>query len=253
MATKIAAKSGSSIGAKINAVRETWHTKKHPFFQKMTDGSLPLRALGDYMARHYQFVKIVQPSMGLLYYRGPEDVKLAMMENLAEEHGMAAIPGEGHEPHDHNELIFRFCKAAGFSEKEVRAKKLTPAWWARSLHYVNCVREEPIGVALAMQSTQEGQQVALNTEITIPSFIKFYGYKKDSPEIGFFVEHAEADLEHSARQMALCEKYLAGTGLDERAIEVCEEACRLRWASITEVYREYVLKERDILPPGVAA
>ena len=38
--------SPDGIGATIVAIRETWHTKNHPFFQKMLDGSLPLRALG---------------------------------------------------------------------------------------------------------------------------------------------------------------------------------------------------------------
>jgi pyrroloquinoline quinone (PQQ) biosynthesis protein C len=249
----MATKMSDSIGAKIVAIRDKWHTKKHPLFQGMLTGATPLSALGVYMARHYGFVQIVQPSMGLMYYRGPHDVQRAMIENIAEEEGMTAIPGEGHKPHNHNDMIFRFCRAAGLTDAQVKGVKLTPAWWARSLHYVQCLREEPIGVALAMQSTQEGQQVALNTEVTIPSFIKHYGFTKDSPEIEFFVEHAEADLEHSSRQMSLCEKYLAGSGLEDRALEVCEEACRLRWASISEVYREQVLKEREILPPGVAA
>ena len=34
------------IGEAIVALREKWHTKNHPFFQKMTDGSLDLRPLG---------------------------------------------------------------------------------------------------------------------------------------------------------------------------------------------------------------
>ena len=237
----------------INAVREKWHTKNHPFFQAMAEGRLDLRALGVYMANHFKFVERVQPSFGLLFYRAPEDVQMSLVENLAEEQGLAAIPKEGHEPHNHNEMIFRFCAAAGLSEAEVRNTRMPPAWWARSLHYIHCLREEPLGVALAMQSTQEGQQVALNTEVTIPAFEAHYGYSAGAPEIDFFVEHAEADLEHSTRQMALCEKYLTGPGDLDRALEVCDDACRLRWASITEIYREHHLKEGDILPMGVAA
>ena len=51
---------------------------------------------------------------------------------------------------------------------------------------------------------------------------------------------------------ALCEKYVTPE-LEARTLEVCEEAVRLRWASITEIYREHVLNEAGILPPGVAA
>jgi pyrroloquinoline quinone (PQQ) biosynthesis protein C len=242
-----------AIVDQIVAIREQWHTKKHPFFQKMLDGSLPLRALGIYMAQHLKFVTKVVPSYGIMVYRAPPDVRKAMVENLAEEEGIQAIPKEGHEPHDHWEMIDTFCRAAGLSDAEIAATEPTPAWWGRTLHYLYVTQEEPIGVVLAMQSTQEGQQVALNNEITIPSFEKHYGFTRDDPEIGFFVEHAEADLEHSRRQQELAAKYLDRPELQQRALEVCEEAVRLRWASISDLYRLYVLQEAPLLPQGVAA
>ncbi len=242
-----------SIAQQINAIRDRWHTKKHPFFQAMTDGSLDLRVLGIYMANHFQFVSLAQPAFGLMYYRAPQDVRDALVENMAEEQGLKAIPGEGHEAHNHNEMIFRFCAAAGLNEDAVRSTRMSAAWIGRSLHYVHCLREEPIGVALAMQSTQEGQQVDLNKELTIPAFQAHYGYDKDDPVIGFFVEHAEADLEHSSRQIALCEKYLVTDEDKARAIEVCEDSVRLRWESITDLHRRLVLKDEGLLPEGVAA
>jgi pyrroloquinoline quinone (PQQ) biosynthesis protein C len=242
-----------SIADQIVAIRDRWHTKKHPFFQAMTDGSLDLRALGVYMANHFQFVSHALPAFGLMYYRAPKDVRDSLVENMAEEQGLMAIPGEGHEAHDHNEMIFCFCAAAGLDADAVRSTKMSPAWIGRTLHYVHCLREEPIGVALAMQSTQEGQQVDLNNEITIPAFQAHYGFALDAPEIGFFVEHAEADLEHSRRQIELCEKHLDSDEKKERAIEVCEEAVRLRWESITDLHRRHVLNDDALLPPGVAA
>lgn len=242
----------ASIGDAIVALRDKWHTMKHPFFHKMTDGSLDIHALGVYMANHHQFVEKALRSFGMLYYRAPQDVRESLVENMAEEHGLMAMRGE-EEGHDHDRMIFDFCAAAGLPEQEVRDLKPSPIWTARILHYVNCLREEPVGVALAMQSTQEGQQVALNTEITIPSFTKYYGFTKESPEIAFFVEHAEADLEHSNRQLTLCLKYLESEADRARAMAVCEEACRLRWESITDIYRREVLKESNLLPEGVAA
>ena len=241
-----------TIAKQIIAIRDRWHTKNHPFFQAMTDGSLDIRALGIYMANHFQFVAHAQPAFGLLYYRAPQDVRDSLIENLAEEQGLAAIPGEGHEAHNHNDMIFRFCAAAGIDEQAVRSTQMSASWVGRSLHYVHCLREEPIGVALAMQSPQEGQQVDLNNEITIPAFQAHYGFKYDAPEIGFFIEHAEADLEHSQRQIELCEKYLDNEEDRVRAIEVCEVAVRLRWESITDLHRRHVLNEDTILPSGVA-
>ena len=240
------------ISPTIVAIREKWHTKNHPFFQMMTDGSLPLSALGHYMAQHYKFVSRAVPSKGLMYWRAGSDVRKAIATNLAEEEGVMAIPGEENEAHDHWKMISDFCNAAGLSDEEVRTTEPTPAWWGRALHFVQVNREEPVGVALAMESTQEGQQVALNNEVTIPSFEQHYGFTRHSPEIAFFVEHAEADLEHSARQLDLCEKYLDTSELRARAIEICNQAVRLRWASINDLYRRHVLGEQELLPDGVS-
>jgi hypothetical protein len=36
------------------------------------------------------------------------------------------------------------------------------------------------------------------------------------------------------------------------ALEVAEQACMLRWASISDLYRREYLGEKDILPQGVS-
>ena len=238
----------------VLAIRERWHTKQHPFFGALAEGKLPLRVLGVYLAMHGQFVKRALASFGVLYSRmyEYEDVRKALVENLAEEEGLKAIPREGHTPHDHNELIMRFCTAAGLFEGEVHDMKMTPAWWGRSLHYATTTSHEPLGVVLAMQSTQEGQQPALNTEVVLPALARHYGYPPGSPAIEFFTEHAEADVEHSRRQAELCAKYLDTDAVKARALEVATQACMLRWDSISDLYRRDYVGEKDILPPGVS-
>jgi pyrroloquinoline quinone (PQQ) biosynthesis protein C len=245
----------ASVTDEIVAIRDRWHTKNHPFFRAFGEGKLPLRSMGRYLALHYQFVARALPSQAVLYSRifmEHEDVRKAIAENIAEEEGLKSIPRPGHKPHDHNDLIFRFCKAAGFPEAEVRAMKMTPAWWARALHYATVTATEPLGVVLAMQSTQEGQQPQLNDEVVLPAFEKHYGYKRNAPEVEFFAEHAVADIEHSERQLQLCAKHLGTPELCARALKVSEEAVHLRWASITDIYRADVLGERELLPAGVA-
>lgn len=171
-----------------------------------------------------------------------------MAENTAEEEGFKAIPKPGHQPHDHNELILRFCRAAGLSDEEVRDMKMPPAWWARSLYYYHTVATEPVGVVLAMQTTQEGQMPGLIGEILLPAFAKHYGFKRNAREIEFFTEHASADVEHSRRQSDLCARYLNTPELHARALKVAREICELRWASISELFRAEVLREKEILP-----
>jgi len=244
----------TSIVDEIVAIRERWHTKRHPFFQALADGKLPLRALGVYMALHGKFVQQALASFGIFYARtiAHEDIRKAIAENISEEEGFKAIPRAGHRPHDHNELILRFCKAEGLSADEVRTTKMTPVWWGRALYYYQTGVQEPIGVVLAMQSTQEGQQPALNTEVVLPALAKHYGFAPGSPEIEFFTEHAAADVEHSRRQADLCARYLDNEALEARAREVAEQACILRWASVTDLYRREYLGEKDILPPGLS-
>jgi pyrroloquinoline quinone (PQQ) biosynthesis protein C len=157
----------------------------------------------------------------------------------------------GHEPYDHTELTFRFCRAAGLSDEAVRSMKMPPAWWARSLYYYHTVATEPVGVVLAMQSTQEGQMPGLIGEVLLPAFEKHYGIKRDAPEIEFFTEHDSADVEHSRRQSDLCAKYLNTPELEARALRVAQEICELRWASISELYRSEVLGEKELLPPDI--
>ena len=252
---EVASKAASSapIVERVNAIRDRWHTKRHPFFREFSEGRLPLKALGRYQALHFHFVSYALPSFGLFYARAYkfQDIRKMMAENLAEEEGLKAIPREGHEPHDHNELMFRFCRAAGLSDAEVRNMRMTPAWWARSLYYYNTAVVEPIGVVLAMQTTQEGQMPGLIGEVLLPAFEKHYGFRRTAPEIEFFAEHDAADVEHSRRQGELCAKYLDTPELEARALKVAEEICILRWASITDLYRQEVLDEKEILPPGV--
>lgn len=248
-------KFGSSVSVtdEIAAIRDRWHTKHHPFFRVFAEGKLPLRAMGRYQALHYHYVSLALPSFGLLYCRayGFEDVRKMVAENVSEEEGLKAIPQPGHEAHDHNELIFRFCRATGLSDAEVRGMRMTPAWWARSLFYYHTTATEPVGVVLAMQTTQEGQMPGLISEVLLPAFEKHYGFKRNAREIEFFTEHDAADVEHSRRQIELCAKHLGTPELKARALEVARVACELRWASISDLYREEVLGEKAVLPPGI--
>jgi pyrroloquinoline quinone (PQQ) biosynthesis protein C len=88
---EVASKAASSapIVERVNAIRDRWHTKRHPFFREFSEGRLPLKALGRYQALHYHFVSYALPSFGLFYARAYkfEDIRKMMAENLAEEEG----------------------------------------------------------------------------------------------------------------------------------------------------------------------
>ncbi len=244
---------GKRTAEEIVALRERWHTKNHPFYLGFLEGEIGLLPMARLMAQHFHHVARVLPAFGIAYYRAPPEARRFLLENIAEEEGMMAGPGDGREPHDHQELIMDYCLAAGMTREEVENTEQLASWRARSYFYINTIRDEPIGVVLAYGATQEGQQPALNGERCLPAFEKFHGFTMDSPEIGFFSEHLVADADHSSRQLTLVEKLITSEELRVRALEIAEIAVKTRWACVSETHRTEVLGQSDPLPPGLAA
>ena len=243
----------SKFSDQVVALRDTWHAKNHPIYAGFAQGKVPIKALGVLMAQHYQFVTRVLPSFGLAYYNAPPDLRHFLLENLAEEEGLVAGPGEGREAVRHTDLITRFCRAAGLTDDEVLNTEQLPAWRARTYFYIATMRDQPPGVVVAMQAVSEGQEPGIHQDCTIPGLIKHYGYKRTSPEIEFFTEHLVADTDHAGRQLMLADKLCNTPELQARALEVVETLLKTRWASFNDVYRTAVLGQRDPLPEGIAA
>ncbi len=242
----------SEVTERVVAIRDTWHTKRHPMFRALARGELDLRVLGVYMAQHAKYVRHGLEAFGLVYAKAPGDVRKMLVENMAEEEGL--IGGHtDHGAHDHMEMIYAFCDAAGMTKDDVLGVDMPAAWWGRALYYLNVARVEPVGVMLAMAFTQEGQMPALNSEVVLPALATHYGIGRSDRAAMFFAEHEMADQEHSQRQLGLAAKYLDTPALEARAVEVAGEMCRLRWACTTATYRIEQLGEREELPPGVAA
>lgn len=242
--------SATDIVARITAIRDKWHFKQHPMSQRLAEGTLDLKVLATYMAQHAKYVRYGLQAFGHLYARGPADVRKMLAENMAEEEGLIGGHTE-HGAHDHMQMIYDFCEVAGMTKDEVLDVEMTPGWWGRALYYLNVAREEPVGVVLAMQFTQEGQMPAFNAEIVLPALEKHYGIKRTDRAAIFFAEHEMADEEHSSRQLGLAAKYLTNDELCDRAAVVAEEMCKLRWGCTSDTYRKEHLKEWDEQPPGV--
>lgn len=250
MASAIEATS-AGITDRIIAIRDKWHFKQHPLSKSLAKGELDLRVLAVYMAQHAKYVRYGLQAFGHLYARGAADVRKMLAENMAEEEGL--IGGHtDHGAHDHMQMIYDFCDIAGLTKDEVLNVTMTPGWYGRSLYYLNVAREEPVGVVLAMQYTQEGQMPAFNAEVVLPALETHYGIKRTDRAAIFFAEHEMADEEHSSRQLQLAAKYLDTPALEERAEIVAEEMCKLRWGCTSDTYRMEHLKQWDELPPTVS-
>jgi pyrroloquinoline quinone (PQQ) biosynthesis protein C len=118
MATAVQSSDGSDIVARITAIRDKWHTKQHPMFRALAAGELNLRVHGIYMAQHAKYVRYGLEAFGHIYARGPGDVRKMMVANMAEEEGLIGGNTE-HGAHDHMQMIYDFCDAAGMTRDEV--------------------------------------------------------------------------------------------------------------------------------------
>ena len=92
------------------------------------------------MAQHGQFVKIAYQGFALVIQKAPRDVQAMIIENLAEEEGLLAGP-DG-EAHNHSQMIFDFCEAAGMSGDEVQVRHSAAGGGVRST-IGWCVRRSP--------------------------------------------------------------------------------------------------------------
>jgi pyrroloquinoline quinone (PQQ) biosynthesis protein C len=246
---------GPEAAKQIVAIRNKWHTKDHPFFIDFSEGKFGLEPLGRMMAQHYAHTQVTSPILGIALFKasGTREGKRALLENMAEEEGLMAGPGEDREALNHDELILRFTRHTGISDAEVYATEQMASWRARSYYYCGVVQSEAFPVIAAMMSTQEGQQPGINHERTLPGLYKHHGFKPGDPIIEFFTEHELADADHSNRQIDLVAKLITTDEMAQRALHVCELAVKTRWACISEIYKREVLGEPEILPRAVVA
>lgn len=234
------------VSEQIIAIRDRWHCMNHPFYDRLAEGSLDIKHLGGFLAQHYVMVSQIFRSLGLTYAKAPGDVARFIVENLAEEAGLVGI--EGSEAHDHSDLIFRFTRYCGMTDEEVRNTEPLPAWFARAAHYWWLSQAEPAIVRIALQSATESQLVGENCGRVVPALTAHYGFRRDSPEIHFFVEHATADVKHGNQMFQLVDRHVTTPELRDRVIRVVERHCKLRWASFSELYRVTHLGEELIQP-----
>ncbi|NQU70461.1 MAG: iron-containing redox enzyme family protein [Rhodospirillales bacterium] len=234
MATPSTKDDGRKVSEQLLDIRERWHCARHPFYDRLEEGTLDLKHLGTFLVHHSLLVKQIFRSIGVTYAKSPDDIAYFIVENLAEEAGMLGI--DGGEAHDHRDLISAFTRYCGISDDELANTELLPTWYARAAYYWWITDADAPIIRIAVQSTQESQLVSENERV-VPALCNKYGFTKDSPEIGFFVEHATADIKHGNILLDLVDKHATTPELRARCLKLAEQTCKLRWVSFNELYR----------------
>jgi len=132
---------GETTASEIVALREKWHTKDHPFFVEFSEGKVGLPELGALIAQHYHHFVHALPAHGLAIYKSTGAARRFLIENLAEEEGLLAGESDGRHAVSHQQIIIRFCEAAGISRDDLINTEVLPTWRARSNFYVNTMRD----------------------------------------------------------------------------------------------------------------
>lgn len=248
MATGITTEPAAKLSDRLIAIRDRWHCKKHPFYGKLSVGGLDLGHLGTFLVQHYLVVRQIFRSIGLAYAKAPDDIARNIIENLAEEAGLIGI--DGHEAHNHTDLILAFTRHCGIDDGAVRDGELLPTWLARAALMRWITEAEPAAIRIAVQASTESQLVGENGEVVVPALVRHYGFREDDPTIGFFTEHAFADVKHGNEMYDLVDRHVVSEDDKRRAEIWTTRMCKLRWASFNELYRETVegIRLEDTLP-----
>ena len=236
------------LSERLIAIRDRWHCKNHPFYADLAAGNLELRHLGTFLIQHYLVVRQIFRSIGIAYAKAPDDIARNIIENLAEEAGLIGI--DGHDAHDHTDLILAFTRHCGIDDAAVRGGELLPTWLARAALMRWVSDAEPAAIRFAVQASTESQLVGENGGVVVPALVTHYGFSENDPTIGFFTEHAFADVKHGNEMYALVDRHVVAEDDQQRAEMWTERMCKLRWASFNELYRETVegIRLEDTLP-----
>lgn len=219
------------------AVRDRYHSSKHPLFDRWEQGELTRRQMGEYIVQHYLHTDHTFRQFGVVYSRAPQDVQDLLVENLAEELGLLGV--EGQQPQHHRELMIRWARECGINDEEFRTIQPLPFTLAKADFQWTLVYHHPWQVFLAAEICSESQEPGIHTR-TLPALEKHYGYRRGDPAIAFFEEHYTADVVHGERVFSIVDRYLDTPDLRRDALAMAERLCLQRWYLLNGFYRHYV-------------
>lgn len=232
---------GSDFRERLVAARDKRHSKNHPFFELWASGELTKEQTALYCIQHHHFVG---EFLNWLAYQASQipqrDVKTYLFENLGDEEN----------PDDrHLDMLKDYVAASGLPRDSVEQAAVLPGTEGLQNWGWRLVYQRPWQIALAAMFIGLESQFLDICKKLVPALHKHYGYAPGAREIRFFEEHIGADEVHGARGFVIVEKYCATPELQERAVEVVEEATIRRWRYMNGVYWHALHGREDDTPP----
>ena len=183
------------VGGQLADIRE-----RNRFMGQLFEGTLPRERMKPWAKQLYLLTSIGPRFLSSIHANCDEfEVARWLIQNLYEEYG------EGKDGKDHPSLCRNFARALGMSVEELEAGPIFDCTRkfvnyafdvTRTRHFTESLAA--IGVALEGVSAKGGPMLAWALR---------NHYRFAEHEIEFFTEHAEADVDHSAKTLALILKY----------------------------------------------
>jgi pyrroloquinoline-quinone synthase len=203
------------------------HLLKHEFYQKWSDGSIPLESLRLYARQYYHHVKAFPRYLSAIHSNCDRiQDRQILLENLNDEEAG---------PDNHPELWLRFAEGLGEARSQVENAEWMPETQELVETFLQCSR----------QSYAEGLGVLFAYEHQIPEIAKFkmealrkHYSLTDSRALAFFEVHQKADVYHTQAISRLLED------LPVRDQEKSEQTARMAshqlWKFLDGVYGNIV-------------
>ena len=170
----------------LEAARDEWHSKNHPFFRRWAKGELPIEAMKAYCQQHYNFVSNASRYSGIMYGLCDwHDARVLLLENLNEEED----PDERHV-----DKLSKFGMALGMTFEEGRSAPDLPTTAALKDFIINTLMMKSVLEGIATLTIGLESQVPELYAPLIDPLRNVYGFSDD--DIDFFTLHVVADVEH---------------------------------------------------------
>lgn len=216
--------------AALEAARDEWHCKNHPFFKQWAAGELSKDAMKAYCQQHYNFVSNASRYSGIMYGLCDwHDARLLLLENLNEEED----PDERHV-----DKLSKFGMALGMSMEEGRGAPDLPTTAALKDFIINTIMMKSVLEGIAVLTVGLESQVPELYAPIVPALRDTYGFTDE--DLDFFLLHIEADVEHGDAGFQIVITHSEDDRAQAQALEAVRQASMKRWFYMDGLWLQYV-------------
>ena len=214
----------------LEAARDEWHSKNHPFFKTWAKGELPKEAMRAYCQQHYNFVSNASRYSGIMYGLCDwHDARVLLLENLNEEED----PDERHV-----DKLSKFGMALGMTFEEGRSAPDLPTTAALKDFIINTLMMKSVLEGIATLTIGLESQVPELYAPLIDPLLNVYGFSDD--DIDFFTLHIEADVEHGDAGFEIIINHSDDERSQQVVIDQVRQAAMKRWFYMDGLWLQYV-------------